>query len=163
MNIDRILEVLNAGQVEYLLIGGVNFLLRHGPDLTYDVDVWIHDTEDNRRRCEATLAALGAEWSRDEEDWGPVARRPAGWLSEQSLYCMTSPCGALDVFRSVTGLPDWETCAARGISGRTASGTTYRGLGDEDMLACQMGLPPQQRKAERMRVLRAALEGKTSP
>ena len=114
MNIDRILGVLNAGQVEYLLIGGVNFLLRHGPDLTYDVDVWIHDTEGSRRRCEVALATLGAEWSRDEEDWGPVARRPAGWISEQSLYCMT-------------------------------------------------GLPPQQRKTERIRVLRDALKGKTSP
>ena len=39
MNVDHILETLNGHQVVYLLIGGMNFLLRHTPVLTYDVDV----------------------------------------------------------------------------------------------------------------------------
>lgn len=48
MNIDRILTELNSANVDYLLIGGVNFLLRHHGPLTYDVDVWICDSEENR-------------------------------------------------------------------------------------------------------------------
>ena len=34
MNIDHILQMFNASEVEYLLIGGMNFLLRHEPVLT---------------------------------------------------------------------------------------------------------------------------------
>ena len=33
MNVDHILKTLNAHEVAYLLIGGMNFLLRHAPVL----------------------------------------------------------------------------------------------------------------------------------
>ena len=46
MNIDRILSELNSAKVAYLLIGGVNFLLRHQGPLTHDVDVWVRDSDD---------------------------------------------------------------------------------------------------------------------
>ena len=48
-NIDHILATLGRHQVDYLLIGGVNFLLRHAPVLTYDVDVWIEGTRNKAR------------------------------------------------------------------------------------------------------------------
>ena len=163
MNIDGILAALNDGQVDYLLIGGVNFLLRHRPEMTFDVDVWIRDTADTRGRCEAVLAALGAEWGRDEASWGPVARLPAGWLATQALFCMTTPAGALDVFRTVKGLTDWAACAGRAVAGRTATGVAYRGLSDADMLACQLALPPPDRKEGRIAVLREALEASSAP
>jgi hypothetical protein len=38
MNLDRILETFSAQRVDYILIGGVNFLLRHEPVTTYDID-----------------------------------------------------------------------------------------------------------------------------
>jgi hypothetical protein len=38
MNIDHILQTFNTCEVDYLLIGGMNFLLRHEPVLTYDID-----------------------------------------------------------------------------------------------------------------------------
>ena len=37
MNVDAMLRVLNEEQVDYLLIGGMNFLIRHLPKLTFDV------------------------------------------------------------------------------------------------------------------------------
>ena len=37
MNIDLILSEMNTARVDYLLIGGVNFLLRHNGPLTHDV------------------------------------------------------------------------------------------------------------------------------
>ena len=39
MNVDEILGSLNTEQVDYILIGGMNFLLRHIPELTFDVDI----------------------------------------------------------------------------------------------------------------------------
>ena len=91
MNVDRILATMNDCQVEYILIGGMNFLLRHEPILTFDVDLWIDDQEANCRRCERALETLEAEWGESDSDWRKVAERrtrlarsPAGVLPEQS-------------------------------------------------------------------------------
>ncbi|MGZ8940144.1 MAG: hypothetical protein ACXW32_13115, partial [Limisphaerales bacterium] len=70
MNIDRILEELNSAAVDYLLIGGVNFLLRHQGPLTYDVDVWVRDTDANLTRMITSLKRLDAEWGRTDATWG---------------------------------------------------------------------------------------------
>jgi hypothetical protein len=153
MNVDGILNEFNQADVEYLLIGGMNFLLRHQPVLTYDIDLWILDTPGNLVRCDAALRALGAEWGPTEDAWKKVADQP-GWLTRQSVYCLTSASGAIDVFRAVTGLPSWEQAAARSYGGRTAGGVAYRGLCDEDMIACQMALPEGQRRHDRVATLR---------
>ena len=86
-NTDHILTTLNQHRLDYLLIGGVNFLLRHAPVLTYDIDVWIDDTADNRRRGEAALVELKAEWGMSDEDWGPVAAKRQGWLDNRTVCC----------------------------------------------------------------------------
>ena len=157
MNIDMILETMGRCRVRALLIGGVNFMFRHKPVLTYDIDLWVDDTPENRLRCEQALAELKAEWGHTEADWAPVASRTPGWLGQQSIFCVSSPHGAIDLFRSVRGLPDFETCFGRAIHERTASGVFYDGLSDADMLACQRALAASDRKLDRMQVLEAAL------
>ena len=157
MNIEHILAVFNRHEVRYLLIGGVNFLLRHKPVLTFDVDFWIEDSDVNRQRCELALIELCAEWGRTEKDWGPVNTRPAGWLALQSVFCLTSPHGAIDVFRQVQGLTSWAAALATSVSGHTAAGVPYQGLSDQDMLACQLSIPPESRKSDRIRDLQKAM------
>jgi len=157
MNIDHILETMNRCKVAYLLIGGVNFLLRHAPVLTCDVDLWIEDTEENLDRCREALAALRAEWGTAESDWGPVADKGSQWIRTQRVFCLTSPHGAIDIFRSVKGLPPWSACRARAHSARTAAGVPYCGLADADMLECQLALDESERNQERIRVLTRAL------
>lgn len=159
MNVDHILQTFNQHQVAYLLIGGMNFLLRHLPLNTYDVDLWIDDEPANRRRCEAALAALQAEWGLTDADWGLVARLPADWLSRQGVFSLNSPHGAIDVFRSVQGLPDWPIAAARAALERTQGGVSYHGLSDEDMLQCQLALDPALRKSTRVQYLENKLKG----
>jgi hypothetical protein len=97
MNIDRILRTFGDCGVDSLLIGGMNFLLRHEPVLTYDIDFWIQDTAENRARCAAALRTLDAAWGATEQDWRLVAAQP-GWLLRQHVSCLTSPCGAIDIF-----------------------------------------------------------------
>lgn len=101
MNIDLILGTFNRHGVDYLLLGGMNFFLRHQQVLTFDIDLWIEDVPANLRRCEAALAALDAEWGITDADWGLVAQKPAGWLDRQHVYSLHSPHGAIDIFRSV--------------------------------------------------------------
>jgi hypothetical protein len=160
MDVDGILRILNRNHVRYLLIGGMNFMLRHKPILTYDLDVWIEDTVENRQRCELALAELDAEWGATESDWGPVKDLAAGWLAVQGMVCVSSPHGAIDVFRSVAGLADWQSSWQQGVDEATAAGTPYRGLSDEDMLRCQAALDEGLRKSDRIRVLEEAVRNK---
>src|SRR5688500_5839869 len=119
MNIDAILETFNRHQVRYLLFGGMNFLLRHKPVLTYDIDFWIEDSEENRSRCERSLAALSAEWGAGNENWQLVSELPAGWLARQTVFCLIAPAGAIDIFRFVPGLDDWQSSWATSIPEKT--------------------------------------------
>jgi hypothetical protein len=157
MNVDRILETLKQFQVSYILIGGMNFLLRHKPELTYDVDIWIEDSSENRLRCEQALVALDAEWGRTDEEWRPVSQHPVGWLGWQPLFCLTSPHGAIDVFRSVAGLGDWNDSYSAAPRGMTAGGVDFVGLSDEDMLKCQLALNEGLRKRDRIATLEQAI------
>lgn len=160
MNVDHILGTLNANNVHYLLIGGMNFMLRHRPILTYDLDVWIEDSEANRMACESALAALDAEWGASEATWGPVKQLSPGWLATQGMVCISSPHGAVDVFRSVAGLENWQICWNRAIGEQTAAGTTYRGISDEDMLLCQLVLDASSQKLDRVQSLQSAIRNK---
>lgn len=162
MNIDQILRTFSDCRVDSLLIGGMNFLLRHEPVLTYDIDLWIHDTAENLTRCDAALRTLDAAWGATEQEWRPVAAQP-GWLWRQEVFCLTSPSGAIDIFRAVTGLPSWVECNARACAGLTAGGVPYRGLCDEDMITCQLALPPEQRRLSRIAVLERARDRGSRP
>lgn len=160
MNVDHILQTLNRHNVGYLLIGGMNFLLRHAPVLTYDVDLWIEDTDENLGRCEEALSELDAQWGTSQEDWGPVSRRSSGWLKSQQVFCLTSPHGAIDIFRRVKGLEDRRACLERAPLEKTAGGIPYRGLSDEDMLRGEKALDEPARNQDRIRALEKATGNK---
>ena len=164
MNVEHILRVMQRHQVAFILIGGMNFLLRHQPVVTFDVDFWIDDRADNRRRCENALAELLAEWGESESTWGPVAVRTPGWLDRQGVYCLATPFGSVDIFRGVSGLGSWAESKAKSVASSTAGGVEFSGLSDEDMLKCQYALVEGERKLDRIRVLENALRrGQDSP
>jgi hypothetical protein len=157
MNVDEILQSLNSEQVDYLLIGGMNFLLRHEPELTFDVDIWVQDQPANLGRLNRALRLLGGEWGRRECEWAPVPE-DWRWLESQNVYCLTTRHGALDVFRSVRGLEgQYERCKLESVTSRTATGITFQALSDQDMLKCQEALPQAEKKTRRIEVLRAAI------
>jgi prophage DNA circulation protein len=93
MNVEEILKALNAEPVDYLLIGGMNFLLRHAPELTFDVDIWVRDDGENLTRLNRALERLGAQWGRTEAEWAPVAP-DWRWLQTQPVFCLTTAHGA---------------------------------------------------------------------
>ena len=109
MNVDCILQTCNVCGLRYLLIGGMNYLLRHKPVLTFDVDLWVDPAADNLTRCEKALAELEAEWGRTETDWGKVSEKPAGWLKGQGVFCLSSPQGSIaDMLSCQMALPSGE-------------------------------------------------------
>jgi hypothetical protein len=157
MNVDTILDTLNRHGVDYLLIEGMNFFIRHVPVATFDVDVWIRDEAANRLRCERALADLDAEWGETEADWGPVQTRAPDWLGTHEVFCLTSRAGDIDIFRRVSGLANWTDCRTRALPSQTASGIPFLALSDHDMLACQTALPPGEQHLDRIRHLRNVL------
>jgi hypothetical protein len=157
MNVDEILQTLNEEAVDYILIGGMNFLLRHLPELTFDVDIWVRDEPSNLARLNSALQRLGAEWGPTEAQWAPVSS-DSKWLQSQVVFCFTTRHGALDVFREVRGLEgQYEKCRQRALPSRTSTGVMLTGLSDRDMLACQEALPQSERKERRVQVLREAI------
>jgi hypothetical protein len=162
MNVDEMLRGLNAKEVNYLLIGGMNFMVRHLPELTFDVDIWVHDKPRNLERLNAALRQLGAAWGPDKASWRPVTDEWR-WLESQGVFCLTTDHGALDVFRDVVGLEGrYDECQRAASSERTAAGIPFLSLSDEHRLACQEALPPASRNHKRMEVLRRAIERKKS-
>jgi len=103
MNIDRVLQSLAKNEVNYLFIGGVNFLLRHAPEITYDIDVWIADKPKNLERTVSFLKSINAEWGATEDDWKPVPDTTT-WLTLQPVFCLTSPIAAIDISGKLRGL-----------------------------------------------------------
>jgi hypothetical protein len=159
VNVDEILAALNRRGVDYVLIGGMNFLLRHKPVLTFDVDVWVADHDANLTALNLALGDLGAAWGRTEQAWGPVGADPA-WLRQQDCFCLTTRHGAVDVFREVLGLEGrYAECKASAVRSQTASGVPYPGLSDPHMLECQLALEPGKRSQDRITTLRLAIAG----
>jgi hypothetical protein len=135
----------------------MNFLLRHLPELTFDVDLWVQDELENLSRLNRALRRLGAQWGRTEAEWAPVPE-DWRWLKTQGVFCVTTQHGALDVFRDVRGLQGrYSVCRTRSVSAQTASGVPFQSLCDADMLACQEALPPGEQKIRRMEILREAI------
>lgn len=163
MDIDFILTTMNTCRVQYLLIGGMNFALRHKPYTTYDVDLWIADTDANITACEQALAMLSAEWGRADDDWGPTRDKPAGWLRRQGVFSLNTPHGPIDIFRSLPGLTAWEASFSESVLERTIAGTPYHGLSDADMLRSQLALDKTQQKADRIRILQQHIDPKANP
>jgi hypothetical protein len=157
MNVDRIFTAFNDQNAEWLLIGGMNIFLNHAPITTLDVDAFILDTDGNRERVCRALVSLNAEWGKTEADWKQVQADPR-WLSLSSVFCLTSPHGSIDIFRSVKGLEcGYADCRARAVQRQTASNVVYWGLSDTDMLRCQEALPQSEQKLDRIRLLKDAI------
>lgn len=157
VNVDTMFETLDGHGVDCLLIGGMNFLLNHEPELTFDVDIWVRDERHNLALLNAALRDMGAAWGHTEAEWTPV-EEDADWLESQPMFCLTTRCGALDVYRDVAGLEGrYAECKARAARKRTPTGAPYWSLSDLDMLAAELALPPFERRDARIRALRRAL------
>jgi hypothetical protein len=157
MNVDLILSVFNKHHAECVLIGGMNFFIVHQPVTTFDVDLWVEDTEANHLSVHAALSELEAEvsFSRKGDDWQLVSGLDTpDWLRRAPVFCLNSPHGAIDIFRYVRGLEEGYAvlrplCPLRA----TPTGVPFRSLSDELMIRCQLALPETERKHDRLQAL----------
>jgi hypothetical protein len=89
------IECLNAGGVEYLLVGG-HALAFHGlPRFTKDIDFWIRPTEENAERVLAALEAFG---------FGGVGLTRSDFAAEGKIVQLGLPPNRIDLVTSITGV-----------------------------------------------------------
>jgi len=158
MDVEHILRTLNSHGVEYILAGGMNFLLNHTGPLSYEVGLFINDTEANRSELNFALQELGCAWGPDSEHWKTITGGPQ-WLDRQPVFCLTSPHGAIDIFRAIKGLEDgFEACKNRAEIRSMQDGEMYYSLSDEDMLRSQLALPETEERKQRIETLRKSIE-----
>ena len=158
MDVEHILHTLNQHSVEYILIGGMNFLFNHSGPITYDVDIFVNDTSANLIELNFALQDLHCEWGESEDKWGPISHDP-NWLLKRTVFCLTSPDGPLDIFRMVKGLEDgFEASKVRAELRSMPNGEFYFSLSDEDMLHCQTALSPSERSSARVEALQKILK-----
>ncbi len=157
LDYERVFRVMNECSVKFLLIGGLNYYLVHRPVSTQDIDLFISDNVENRRRCELALEELGAQWGRNDEDWGPVEQKMPGWLSYQGVYCLLTIAGPVDIFRSVAGVASFDRALVDSKELIVGSKTVVRLIGTKDLLACQMAIPETARRQDRVKHLREIL------
>lgn len=152
------MRILQYYDVQFLLIDGMNFFLAHQPLSTQDIDVLIEDSEGNRRRCELALIAMDAEWGKDDPDWGFVRNKSEGWLNQQSVYCLLTKFGPLDIFRSVKGFDSFQAARARASVKLLDDQLKVPLLSAMDLLECQLVLPEESRRLDRVAYLKKLLE-----
>lgn len=152
-----ILRTLLDFEVKFLLIGGMNFFLAHQPISTQDIDVLIEDSAENRQRCELALIAMEAEWGKGDSDWGPVSEKASGWLNQQFVYCLLTKFGPLDIFRSVKGVNSFQEASKRSGSKDLEDGVIVPLLSANDLLECQLVLPVECQRLDRVAYLKRLL------
>lgn len=90
-----LLRLLNARNVEYLVIGGYALIQYAEPRYTKDLDLWISTTPANAEAVFRALADFGA----------PLAGlTPADFLEEGYYYQMGVPPVRVDVFMGIPGV-----------------------------------------------------------
>ena len=98
----RIIEQLNHGGVDYVVIGGVAATLHGCPEQTYDLDILYAATPENRARLLTALQAIDAQWERPLTD---------AVLQRQPVFALNTKHGDLDIFTQVPGVESYAAAA----------------------------------------------------
>ena len=98
------LKLLNAHQVEYLLIGGYAVAYHGYPRATADMDIWIAVHSQNAERIVAALKEFGFDLPE---------LSPALFLKEGQMIRMGVPPVRIDIATTISGVSFAEGYAAR--------------------------------------------------
>jgi len=94
---ERILEVLSAHEVDFVLIGGFAAITHGSPFLTEDIDVTPERGADNLDRLSAALKALGARIRTQGVDEGLPFDHDGESLASAGVWNLTTRYGDLDI------------------------------------------------------------------
>jgi hypothetical protein len=109
-DVQRLLDVLGAAGVDFVVIGGVALVLRGSSRLTLDLDLCYSRDRDNLRRLAAALAAYHPRLR------GAPPELPFLWdertLASGLNFTLTTDLGDLDILGEVAGVGGYLQVAA---------------------------------------------------
>lgn len=123
------LNIFNAHNVRYMVVGGYAVMKYTEPRYTKDLDIWVEASPENARAVFAALRAFGAPLSE---------MSAADFESEGAIYQMGRPPARVDVLTSVTGVrfaDAWSNRVAADFDGASA-----HLISREDLLANKRAL-----------------------
>ena len=97
----ELLQLLNAGGVEYLLVGGYAVMEYSEPRYTKDIDLWVRPTRENSAKLFRALAEFGAPLGND-------AITPEIFSEPDIVYQIGTVPNRIDIMTTLSGL-DFET------------------------------------------------------
>ena len=100
------LRLLNAGGVEYLLVGGYAVGLHGYPRATVDLDVWVRATAANAERVLAVVKGFGFE---------SPALHPHLFVKPDSIVRFGIPPFRIEIMTSIDGV-EFDACRNRAVS-----------------------------------------------
>lgn len=104
----ELLQLLNEFQVEYLIVGGFAVMKYGEPRYTKDLDVWVHNSQQNSIRVFKALEEFGAPLAHD-------GITTATFAEKQVVYQIGIAPVRIDVLTEITGVefPDaWKNKVA---------------------------------------------------
>ena len=99
------LKLLNANQIEYLLVGGYAVSYHGYPRATIDMDLWVAIHQENSQKLVSALKEFG---------FAPPDLSEALFLKEDQIIRMGIPPFIIELLTSISGV-DFETCFAERV------------------------------------------------
>jgi hypothetical protein len=112
LDAERVLAVLAAHGVDYVLVGGLAVQTHGHVRTTVDVDVYPRPEPDNLRRLADALNELGA---RTLNPGGDAIAIDASMLPRATLWQFETPHGAIDVLHDAPGAPPYDELRERAL------------------------------------------------
>jgi hypothetical protein len=94
------IQLLNANQVKYLIVGGYAVAIHGHPRYTKDIDIWVQPSAENSLKLIAALIQFG---------FGSLGLTPEDFQAQNQIIQLGYPPNRIDLITSPDGV-DFQTC-----------------------------------------------------
>lgn len=145
----ELLELFNAGRVEYLVVGA-HALACHGfVRATKDIDLYVRPTPENASRIMQALTAFG---------FGEIGLKTEDFQTPGQIVQLGYPPVRIDLVTSIEGVT-WEQATSGAVDG-DYGGTSVRFLGRAELIANKKAAGRPQDLADADRLERFDADGR---
>jgi hypothetical protein len=120
----ELLELFNAQEVEYIIVGGYALAFHGAPRFTGDIDLFVKPDTDNAQRILAALSEFG---------FGSLDLSETDFTSGDNVIQLGVPPVRIDIMTSLSGV-GWEKAEAGKVSGHYGDTKVYF-IGREDFIS----------------------------
>ncbi len=110
-----LLELFNAHNVEYIIVGGYALAYHGAPRYTGDIDIFVNPVEGNAKRILAALNDFG---------FGSAGLKEADFGTPGNIIQLGEPPVRIDIITSISGVT-WDEAISGRVQGKYGEITVY--------------------------------------